>query len=238
MPEQLTPIEQRVYHYLLDFLCDNTYQPSVREIGKQFQIKSTKTVSELLQSLADKGYIERDPSRSRGVKLLGHEAKRRTQPVPYYGRIAAGEPALLPENRKGFITLDRRFLPGPEVFFLKVEGESMIGRGILVGDYVLIQEKDAKDGDIVAARIGDEATLTTMLRRHGKIVLPAPNPPENAIVAPIGSDFAVLGVADGVFRPFNEMQVVDEGSNGALPARRERGATAPRFFLPSLSSRF
>ena len=218
MPDPLTPIEQRVYHYLLDFLCDNTYQPSVREIGKQFQIKSTKTVSELLQSLADKGYIERDPSRSRGVKLLGHEAKRRTQPVPYYGKIAAGEPALLAENRKGFITLDRRFLPGPEVFFLKVEGDSMIGRGILDGDYVLIQEKDAKDGDIVAARIGEEATIKTLRRRDGKIVLEPANPAEKEIVVPKGSDFAVLGVAAGVFRPFNKMEVVDEGRNGGRPA--------------------
>ena len=217
MPEPLTPIEQRIYHYLLDFLCDNTYQPSVREIGKQFQIKSTKTVSELLQSLAEKGYIERDPSRSRGVKLLGHEAKRRTQPVPYYGKIAAGEPALLPENRKGFITMDRRFLPGPEVFFLRVEGDSMIGRGILNGDYVLIQLQDAKDGDIVAARIGEEATIKTLRHTDGKIVLEPANPSEKDIVIPRGADFDVLGVACGVFRPFGEMQVVDDTGNGPVP---------------------
>ncbi|HEY8309864.1 MAG TPA: MarR family transcriptional regulator, partial [Gemmatimonadaceae bacterium] len=71
MPEVLSAIEQKVYHYLLDFLTTHTYQPSVREIGKRFRIKSTKTVSELLHSLERKGYIERDPSRSRGVRLLG-----------------------------------------------------------------------------------------------------------------------------------------------------------------------
>jgi repressor LexA len=218
MPELLTPVEERIYHYLLDFLCDNTYQPSVREIGKQFHIKSTKTVSELLQSLADKGYIERDPSRSRGVKLLGHEAKRRTQPVPYYGKIAAGEPALLPENRKGFITMDRRFLPGPEVFFLRVEGDSMVGRGILNGDYVLIQTQVAKDGDIIAARIGDEATIKTLRRRDGTIILEPANPNEREIVVPKGSDFSVLGVACGVFRPFSEMEVVDDAGSRPLDA--------------------
>jgi repressor LexA len=218
MPELLTPVEERIYHYLLDFLCDNTYQPSVREIGKQFHIKSTKTVSELLQSLADKGYIERDPSRSRGVKLLGHEAKRRTQPVPYYGKIAAGEPALLPENRKGFITMDRRFLPGPEVFFLRVEGDSMVGRGILNGDYVLIQTQVAKDGDIIAARIGDEATIKTLRRRDGTIVLEPANPNEKEIVVPKGTDFSVLGVACGVFRPFGEMEVVDDAGSRPLDA--------------------
>jgi len=218
MPEPLTPIEQRVYHYLLDFLCDNTYQPSVREIGKQFQIKSTKTVSELLQSLADKGYIERDPSRSRGVKLLGHEANRRTQPVPYYGKIAAGEPALLPENRKGFITMDRRFLPGPEVFFLRVAGDSMVGRGILDGDYVLVAVQEAKDGDIVAARIGPDATIKTLRRRDGKIVLEPANPNEKEIPITKGTDFAVLGVACGIFRPFNESDVIDDHGNGPAPA--------------------
>ena len=216
MPEPLTPVEERIYHYMLDFLCDNTYQPSVREIGKQFHIKSTKTVSELLQSLADKGYIERDPSRSRGVKLLGHEAKRRTQPVPYYGKIAAGEPALLPENRKGYITMDRRFLPGPEVFFLRVEGDSMVGRGILDGDYVLIQTQEAKDGDNIAARIGEEATIKTLRRRDGTIVLEPANPNEKEIVVPKGSDFSVLGVACGVFRPFGEMEVVDDAGSRPL----------------------
>lgn len=216
MPEPLTPIEQKVYHYLLDFLCDNTYQPSVREIGKQFQIKSTKTVSELLQSLADKGYIERDPSRSRGVKLLGHEAHRRTQPVPYYGRIAAGEPALLAENRKGFITLDRRFLPGPEVFFLRVKGDSMVGRGILDGDYVLIQQKEPKDGDIVAARVGEEATIKTLRHADGKVVLEPANPSEKEIVLPHGADFSILGVASGVFRPFTDMEIPSGTGNGPV----------------------
>ena len=80
MPDPLTHIERKVYNYLLDFLSQNTYQPSVREIGRRFKIKSTKTVSELLQSLAKKGYIERDPSRSRGVRLLGYQTSRRIQP--------------------------------------------------------------------------------------------------------------------------------------------------------------
>ena len=113
MAEQLTKLESSVYHYLLDFTAENTYQPSIRDIGKQFKIKSTKTVSDLLQSLAKKGYIERDPARSRGVNLLGFGAAMRTQPVPFYGKIHAGEPALLPEYRQGFITIDRRFRAPP-----------------------------------------------------------------------------------------------------------------------------
>src|SRR3954451_10796394 len=104
MTEPLTPLERRVYHYLIDFLAENTYQPSIREIARKFRIKSTKTVSDLLHGLEAKGYIQRDESRSRGVRLLGFAAAGGTQPVPYYGRIHAGEPSLLPENRKGFVT--------------------------------------------------------------------------------------------------------------------------------------
>ena len=70
MPKPLTDMERGVLDYLVDYVRRNTYQPSIREIGAEFAIKSTKTVSELLQSLADKGWIERDSSRSRGVRLL------------------------------------------------------------------------------------------------------------------------------------------------------------------------
>src|SRR5512144_2150487 len=138
MTEPLTPLERRVYHYLIHFLVENTYQPSIREIAKKFRIKSTKTVSDLLASLSQKGFIERDQSRSRGVRIVGFSGTAATQPVPYYGRVHAGEPALLPEHRAGFITMDRRFLPSDDVFFLKVRGSSMQGRGILDGDFVMV----------------------------------------------------------------------------------------------------
>src|ERR1700741_101962 len=160
MPEPITQLERRVYHYMIDFLAENTYQPSIREIAKKFRIKSTKTVSDLLHSLAHKGYIERDESRSRGVRLLGFASAGATQPVPCYGRIHAGEPALLPEHRTGYITLDRRYLPSDDVFLLKVKGDSMTGRCIADGDFVLVSPStSAKDGDIIAARLGDDSTV-------------------------------------------------------------------------------
>jgi repressor LexA len=202
MAEQLTKLESSVYHYLLDFTAENTYQPSIRDIGKQFKIKSTKTVSDLLQSLARKGYIERDPARSRGVNLLGFGAAMRTQPVPFYGKIHAGEPALLPEFRQGFITIDRRFVPGDEVFFLKVKGDSMVGRCINDGDYVMVNPRqEPRDQDIVAARLGDEATVKTFTRRGNSVVLEAANPSERDIPVQPGADFGILGVICGVFRP-------------------------------------
>ncbi|MFN2635753.1 MAG: transcriptional repressor LexA [Gemmatimonadaceae bacterium] len=215
MAEQLTKLESSVYHYLLDFTAENTYQPSIRDIGKQFKIKSTKTVSDLLQSLAKKGYIERDPARSRGVNLLGFGAAFHTQPVPYYGKIHAGEPALVPEHRQGFITIDRRFVPSDEVFFLKVKGDSMVGKCINDGDYVMVNPaQEARDQDVIAARIGDEATVKTYTRRGGSVVLEPANSQEREIPIQSGSDFSVLGVVCGVFRAGFD---ANQGGN-SLPA--------------------
>jgi repressor LexA len=207
MSEPLTQLERRVYHYMIDFLAENTYQPSIREIARKFRIKSTKTVSDLLHALENKGFIERDESRSRGVRLLGFAAAGATQPVPYYGRIHAGEPALLNENRRGFVTIDRRFLPSDDVFMLKVKGESMIGRGIFDGDYVMVTPSArAKDGDIVAARLGEEATVKTLTHRGSTIVLEAASEAERAIEVGPRDDFAILGVVCGVFRPYWEQE--------------------------------
>src|SRR5687767_12637543 len=209
MPEALTPLEGSVYNYLLDFTAENTYQPSIRDIGKKFQIKSTKTVSDLLQSLARKGYIERDPARSRGVRLLGFTGGSKTKPVPYYGKIHAGEPSIVPENRQGFITMDRRFIPAEEVFFLRVKGDSMIGRAISDGDFVMVNPLvKPKENDIVAARIGDEATVKTLKHANGAVVLEPANPAERQITLKADDDYSILGVLCGVFRPFVTMEAM------------------------------
>lgn len=216
MAEPLTQLERRVYHYMIDFLAENTYQPSIREIAKKFRIKSTKTVSDLLHALANKGYIERDESRSRGVRLLGFASAGATQPVPYYGKIHAGEPALLPEHRVGYVTLDRRFLPTEDVFMLKVKGDSMTGRCIADGDFVLVSpSQKAKLGDIVAARIGDEATVKTLSQRGTSVLLEPANPNDRPIEITAGEDFAILGVVCAVFRPFFEQEPVRETEDPA-----------------------
>lgn len=205
MSQALTQLEQRVYHYMIDFLAENTYQPSIREIARKFRIKSTKTVSDLLHSLEHKGYIERDESRSRGVRLLGFAAAGSTQPVPFYGRIHAGQPMLLPEHRQGFLTVDRRFLPSDDTFALKVRGNSMRGRGILDGDFVFVTPAATpKDGDIVAARLGEEATVKTLTHDGTAIILQPANEADMAIEVSDADDFAVMGVVCGVFRPFWE----------------------------------
>src|SRR3954468_3439246 len=103
MSEPLTQLEEQVYHFLIDFLAENTYQPSIREIARKFRIKSTKTVSDLLHALEGKGYIQRDESRSRGVRLLGFAAAGATQPIGYYRRVESAPPPLRDIHRHSFI---------------------------------------------------------------------------------------------------------------------------------------
>jgi repressor LexA len=214
MLEPLTDVERKVYHYLIDFLSENTYQPSVRDIGAKFRIKSTKTVSELLQSIADKGYIERNPSRSRGVHLRGYAGALKTQPVPFYVKFGAGVAALLEEYLQSFITMDLRFVRIELVFFLEASGESMRGRGIFDGDYILVDPAGTpRDGDVVAVRLGNDGTVKTMAHHGGQVVLEAANPADGDITVDPGQNLTFLGVVCGVFRPFQEMEL--------LPAQAE-----------------
>jgi repressor LexA len=205
MPETLTKIEKRILEYLIEYLKRHTYQPSIREIGKRFGIKSTKTVSEHLQALADKGYIERDASRSRGVRILDLNLQPATVAVPFYGKIAAGRPALIREHIDRQFAIDSELLGSPDSFFLQAKGDSMQGLGLLDGDLVLVEPTetgDLRNGDIVAARIDGEATIKRYFARDGQVVLEAANTDFAPILVQEHDDFAVLGRVAGLFRRF------------------------------------
>jgi repressor LexA len=209
MPEALSKIERRILNYLVDYLKDNTYQPSIREIGKRFGIKSTKTVSEHLQSLADKGFIERDASRSRGVKILGMNLAPGVLNVPMYGRIAAGVPALLREDVRETFEMDRKLVGSSDAFLLEVKGDSMTGMGIMPGDYVIVEpadESDIQNGEIVAARVDGDATVKRYFANGGQLVLEPANTNYAPILVHEHNDFTVLGRVSGLYRRFTREQ--------------------------------
>ncbi|HET6681011.1 MAG TPA: transcriptional repressor LexA [Gemmatimonadaceae bacterium] len=211
MPDPLTPLERRVYHYLLDFLAEHTYQPSIREIGRRFRIKSTKSVSDILGALAEKGYIRREAGRSRGVHLIGVATAGRTMPVPCYRCIHDTEPLLRPEDHERHITMDRAFLPSDEVFFMRASDDGMIGRGIHRDDYLLIDPSArARDGDLVMARVGDVTLARTLQRRGAALALEAAATGERDHLLGPADDFAIVGVIAGVWRPFH---VAADGSD-------------------------
>jgi repressor LexA len=205
MNDPLTPLERRVYHYLLDFLAENTYQPSVREIGRRFRIKSTKTVAELLQALERKGFIERQAGRSRGVRIVGFGAMGGVQPVPLYARRRPGTPFLSEENRERFVAVDRAFVPSPDVFYLRHAGDALVGRAVLDGDWVLVSPSSrARDGDLVAVRIGADVVVRAVSHLGAVVSLSPSGPDEPETFLGPADDFTVLGVVAGVFRPFHD----------------------------------
>lgn len=211
MPDPLSKMERRILDFLIDYLKRNTYQPSIREIGRRFGIKSTKTVSEYLQSLADKGHIEREASRSRAVRIVGLELQNANAvTVPYYGRIAAGQPASIGGPADAEFSLDPKLVRAAGSFVLEVQGESMEAMGILDGDLVVVEpagEEAIRNGEIVAARVDGGATVKRYFEREGGVVLEPANPDFAPILVTGDGDLDILGRVTGLFRRFTTQQV-------------------------------
>jgi repressor LexA len=200
MSDTLTPTEEKVYQYLIEFLAANSYQPSIREIGRQFDIKSTKTVSDVLGSLARKGYIQRNQARSRGLRILGAQAGA-TRTVPFFGSLAPFGPAVTPDMRSDSIVVDRRLAPSDNAFFVRVADDAMASFGIPRDATVLVNpDFAALDGDLVAVRMGSDAVVRSVEQRGAEIRLLAASPDITPIHVPAGDDQVVLGVVHAVFR--------------------------------------
>lgn len=151
----LTDLERRILDYMVLYLRRNTYQPSIREIGQRFGIKSTKTVSEHLQALADKGFIERDPSRSRGIRIVGLDLNSQTVSMPLYRNLrdaANGQHSGRSDLR---ISVDRQFAAKKGGFVVRAPREQLAVAGIAGGDLLVIlpaETGELADGEIVVGR--------------------------------------------------------------------------------------
>lgn len=193
--ERLTERERRVYDYLCQALEKNGYSPSVRDIKAALDIKSTSTVHSYISRLEKKGYIHREPGKSRTVRIDAAEetSQKNTFSVPVLGQVAAGLPIFAEENFDGYIgfspvrTIDAR----SELFALLVKGESMVEAGILDGDYVIVSRTNyVENGDIAVVLVDDEATVKTFYRENGQFRLQ----PENAKMKPIiAKEVYILG---------------------------------------------
>lgn len=184
---------QQVMDYITQYIQEHGYSPSIREIGAAVGLKSTASVSYHLQILQDQGQINLPAGK--GVK---RSISLNTRPgqIPVVGVVTAGIPILAVENQEGTMAWDGE----PGCFALRVRGDSMIGAGILSGDKVVVRpQQTAEDGQIVVARIGDEATVKRLSRRNGQVWLL----PENPAYDPIdGSEADLIGLVKAVVREY------------------------------------
>ena len=184
---------QLIVDYVNQFIQENGYSPSVREIGAAVGLRSTASVSYHLQALQEKGLLQSPGSKGRKRAIV---TTVRPGQIPVVGVVTAGLPILAVENQEGYLSWDG----DPGCFALRVRGDSMINAAILSGDLVVVRpQQSADDGQIVVARIGDEATVKRLRCRGGQVWLM----PENDNYAPIdGSAAELIGIVKAVVREY------------------------------------
>ena len=198
----LTDRQKAIYDFLLKSIREKGFAPSIHEIGRQFKIASTNGVSDHLKALEKKGYIRRVGKRAiEVVNALGKAVINVTHEVPILGRVPAGKPFLSEENIEGFLAIPNDIGSGKR-FALQVQGDSMIGAGIMDGDRVIVkQQTTAENGEIVCALIDGEATLKRFYKKDGVVTLKAENDQYAPIVVAEG-EFRIAGKIVGLLRKF------------------------------------
>ena len=210
----LTDRQRKILNVIQDAVKDRGFPPTVREIADLVGLASPASVAHQLSALERKGFIKRDPNSPRAIDLTlpnksgvsidglvgGLEGEQTPEAtfVPLVGRIAAGGPILAEESIEAIYPLPKELVGNGELFMLEVVGDSMIDAAICHGDKVVVRKQDdAQNGEIVAALLGDEATVKTLKRKDGHVWLM----PANPNYEPINGDHAkILGRVVTVMR--------------------------------------
>ena len=184
---------QEILEYVNRFVQENGYAPSVREIGAEVGLRSTASVSYHIRALQEKGLLLTPDGKGRKRAVVTNV---RPGQIPVVGVVTAGMPILAIENREGALSWDG----DPSCFALRVRGDSMINAGIFSGDLVVVRpQQTANDGQIVVARIGDEATVKRLSRKNGQVWLL----PENENYDPIdGAEAEIIGLVKALVREY------------------------------------
>jgi repressor LexA len=195
--------QQKILAFVNEYMRENGYPPSIREICKGVGLSSTSTVHAHLETLKKNGLLEKADSKSRGLRIKKPMedvvGENDIVNVPVVGKVAAGSPILATENLERTFPIPADFVgTSVQSFMLKVKGESMIEAGIFDGDYIIVkQQAVANNGEIVVALINDEATVKTFYKEKDHIRLQ----PENSTMDPIiVKEVAILGKVIGLIR--------------------------------------
>jgi repressor LexA len=180
--KELTRRQQQVLDFLEAQQQRQGMAPSLREIARHFGFRSLTAAADHLRALQRKGVIEKPPRQARALRLLSpwHQLRRPVVDIPLFGSIPAGLPEERRQEAKGCLSVDIESLgirPTARTFALEVRGDSMIGKHIVEGDYVVLEHGvTPRSGDVVAALIDNESTLKTFVLEKGKPHLRAENP--------------------------------------------------------------
>lgn len=187
-----------VYQYTVEYIETNGFPPSVRDICKDLNIKSTATAYSYLNKLKSKGLLDKSPLKKRAITLANSIVKFKS--VPLIGVISAGTPIYAVENLEGYYPVPPEFNNSNADFALKVKGESMINAGIFDKDIILVkQQSTAENGEIVVALIDDSATVKRFYKKKDKIVL---HPENDTMDDMIFDNVTILGIVKGLIRKF------------------------------------
>lgn len=187
-----------VYNFTVEYVCNNGFPPSVREICAKLNIKSTATAYSYLEKLKAKGLLCKSPQKNRAITLA--DKPKNFRAVPLLGTVRAGQPIYAVDNLEDYYPLPDELDSGGEQFALKVKGDSMINAGIFEKDVVIVNKQNvANNGDIVVALVDDSATIKRFYKRRNKIILH----PENDYMKDMEFDnVVILGVVKGLLRKF------------------------------------
>lgn len=213
--ETLTRRQQQVLKLIKRHAAFHGAPPTIRELREGLKLKSLRGVTVHLDALVRKGMITRS-RQARGIRVITGDLRFYdedtafpaahpvdTIEIPVVGRIAAGQPILAEENIEERLTVDRRWVTAPGCFAVRVHGQSMVGAGIMNGDYVIVRpQPSAENGEVVAVLIDGEATVKKFFKeRGGRIRLQPENPAiEPIFVHPKNQSIQILGKVVGLFR--------------------------------------
>lgn len=206
--QPLTCRQKEILDFLESFTQRMGYPPTVREICKATGLKSPRSVSQHLQALERKGYIQRGRDKSRAIRFLhktvtaGLAIPDGVVALPVRGKVSAGQPLTASNDVERTFLVDRQLVEGDRSFLMKVEGDSMIDAHIMEGDYIVINpDPVATSGDIVVARVGEETIVKRYERRPDGVFLV----PRNSGMHPIdvtsrGDEVSIIGKVVGLIR--------------------------------------
>ena len=206
--EPLTEIERKILDFMVQYLRANTYQPSIREIGERFGIKSTKTVSEHLQALADKGCLERDPSRSRGVKILGVDLSANTVAVPCFTEMPEGTST---RDAETYVSVDRQLGSENGSFMVRAAPGDLAVLGVEEGDLLLVSPAhidDMEDGTVIVAELGGSSAFHRFSRNGRGVYLESLRPSGETTLVEDAERLEIIGRVTGFYRRMEEIPAI------------------------------